>query len=379
MKKLNVNCPINGTGYGITAKNIVFNLSQNLEVSLFPIGNQVQIDSEEEKNIVQKCLDNSNKYDRKAPCLKIWHQHDLASKIGEGKYFVFPFFEIDKLTKKEVHQINSSDEVFTASHWGKNILENNGVNKPIHVAPLGVNLEIFKSPTKIRTSNNYVFFHIGKWEMRKSQDVLIESFNKAFNEEDNVELWMLPQNPFLNKEEEERWYKLAMNSKLRDKIKIYNRLPTHYHLAEFIFQADCGVFVSRAEGWNNEIPESMAMNKPIIATNYSAHTEYCTNANSFLVDISETEPANDGKWFHGNGNWAKIGEQQFEQIVEYMRYVYKNNIKTNPEGFKTAQNLSWLNTSTIVNDVIFSSPKPKKKNDATATKKAGRKPKPVSN
>ena len=123
----------------------------------------------------------------------------------------------------------------------------------------------------------------------------------------------------------------------------------------------------------------MAMNKPIIATNYSAHTEYCTNANSFLVDISETEPANDGKWFHGNGNWAKIGEQQFEQIVEYMRYVYKNNIKTNPEGFKTAQNLSWLNTSTIVNDVIFPSPKPKKKNDATATKKPGRKPKPVSN
>lgn len=377
MKKLNVNCPINGTGYGITSKNIVKSLDKlDIEISLFPIGNQIQIESEEEKASIEKFLSNSNNFDPKSPCLKIWHQHDLATKIGNGHYYVFPFFETDKLNPREIHHLNASDYIFSASNWGKEVLKNNGVKSPVIVAPLGIDPEIFRVPNKIRIQNpNYIFFHIGKWEVRKSQDVLIQAFNLAFNENDNVELWMLPHNPFLSKEEESKWLNLIVESKLKDKIKIYNRLPTHQHVAEFIFSADCGVFLSRAEGWNNEIPESMAMNKPIIATNYSAHTEYCTPDNSFLVDIYDTEPANDGKWFHGNGNWAKITEQQLDQTVEYMRYVYKNDIRTNENGLKTAESLHWSNTASIINKTLTQ----KKSHNATATKKAGRKPKPVSN
>lgn len=377
MKKLNVNCPINGTGYGITSKNIIKALDKlKVDISLFPIGQQVQIETQEEKDVIEKMLNNSNNFNRKSPCLKIWHQHDLATKVGDGDYYVFPFFEIDKLSTREVHHINSADYVFSASKWGKNILEANGVTAKINVVPLGVDLDIFKAPNKIKIENpNYIFFHIGKWEVRKSQDVLIQAFNAAFETTDNVELWMLPSNPFLQKEEEQKWIDLVTNSKLKDKIKIYNRLPTHYHLAEFIFNCDCGVFLSRAEGWNNEIPESMAMNKPIIATNYSAHTEYCNKDNSFLVDIDETEPANDGKWFHGNGNWAKIGDKQIEQTIEYMRYVYKNNIKSNPNGVETASKLSWNNTASIINKTLTRN----KSYNANTEKKTRRKQAEVHN
>lgn len=376
MKTLNVNCPINGTGYGITSKNIIKSLDKlGVEISLFPIGQQIQLDSEEEKTVVEKFLNNSNSFDPKSPCLKIWHQHELATKVGNGEYYVFPFFETDKLNNRELHQLNCANYVFTASRWGKNVLEENGVKSPVFVVPLGIDPEIFKVPNKIKIeSPNYVFFHIGKWEMRKSQDILISAFDRAFEEKDNVELWMLPYNPFLTKEEEQQWLSLIGNAKLKDKIKIYNRLPTHYHLAEFIFNADCGVFLSRAEGWNNEIPESMAINKPIIATNYSAHTEYCTPDNSFLVDISETEPANDGKWFHGNGNWAKIGEPQIEQTIEYMRYVYKNNIRNNPNGLETVGRLHWSNTATIINNILNC----KKNYNANTTKKTRRKQTKVS-
>ena len=92
----------------------------------------------------------------------------------------------------------------------------------------------------------------------------------------------------------------------------------------------------------------MALNKPIIATNYSAHTEYCNNKNSFLVNISETEPANDGKWFHGQGNWAKLDDSTLEQSVEYMRTVYNNHIDSNPEGLITAKKYSWDQTAQII-------------------------------
>ena len=62
-------------------------------------------------------------------------------------------------------------------------------------------------------------------------------------------------------------------------------------------QTDCGIFPSRAEGWNLELLEMLACIKSVITTHYSAHTEFCDDVNSDLVEIKETELAYDGKWF----------------------------------------------------------------------------------
>ena len=373
MNKLNINCPIGKTGYGITSLNIVKNLSlcKDLQVSLFPIGNNMELNSDNEKTIIQDLLTNANNFDYKSPCLKIWHQFDLANRIGSGQYFSFPFFEVDTLKPKEKIHLNSCDGIFVASKWAKNILLQNGIHKPVYVSPLAVDLSVFGLPPKIKISNeNYIFFHVGKWEHRKAHDFLLKCFNSAFEENDKVELWLLPHNPFLTKEEENQWVNLANNTKLRAKIKIFDRLPTQHHLAEFIFQADCGLFLSRAEGWNNEIIESMALNKPIIATYYSAHTEYCNDNNCYLVHIEETEIANDNKWFHGEGSWAKLADNELDQTVNYMRYVYNNNITTNKPGIETAKEYNWTNTANIIYNNIFERP-----NDAAAQKKRRRKQK----
>jgi len=350
MKNLNLFCPINGTGYGITSLNITKALSADIDVSLFPIGNNIECNDSNDHDLIKKLLDKNSSFNYSAPCLKIWHQYDLAARIGNGHYYTFPFFEVDKLTPREIHHLNYSDFIFVASSWGKKILQNNNVTKPIYVAPLGVDMKIFSVPEhKISIENeNYRFFHIGKWEHRKSQDILLKAFDAAFDINDNVELYLLPFNPFLTEAENNYWFNLVDNCRLKDKIKLFGRLQTQYQVAEFINMCDCGVFVSRAEGWNNEIIESMAMNKPVIVTNYSAHTEYCNPDNAYLIDIDETEPANDGKWFKGFGNWAKITDKQIEQIVHYMKHVYNNRIDNNPNGVLTAKHYSWQNTANII-------------------------------
>lgn len=354
MKHINLNCPINGTGYGITSLNILKNLKTlDINISLFPIGTNIEFNSEQDKHTIQQSLIESQNFSYNAPCLKIWHQHDLALRVGNGHYYVFPFFEIDKILPKEQHHINYADYVFVASKWAKEVLQNNNITKPIYVAPLGVDTTVFSPPNKIRVENSYTFFHIGKWEHRKSQDFLIKAFSKAFNKNDNVELWLLPFNPFLNEQENKYWINMVEESPLKDKIKLFNRLPSQYHVAEFIYHCDCGVFVSRAEGWNNEIIETMAMNKPVIVTNYSAHTEYCNDKNSYLVDVDATEPANDNKWFFGDGKWAKLGENELEQTVHYMRYVYTNHIDSNPDGLETAQKYSWSQTANIIHQTLL--------------------------
>lgn len=356
MKNLNLFCPINGTGYGITSLNITRALSQlDIDLTLFPIGNNIECNGPNDVSLVQDLMNKNSYFPYAAPCLKIWHQYDLASRIGNGHYYTLPFFEVDKLTNREIHHLNYSDFIFVASEWAKKVLQNNNITKPIYVAPLGVDMSIFHpNENKIRFEKpNYIFFHIGKWEHRKSQDILLKAFDLAFDINDNVELYLLPFNPFLNEQENQYWFSLVENCKLKDKIKVFGRLETQYQVAEFINRCDCGVFVSRAEGWNNEIIESMAMNKPIIATNYSAHTQYCNNNNSYLIDINETEPANDGKWFKGFGNWAKIGSTQIEQLVHHMKYVYTNDIDTNPGGVLTAKQHSWNNTANIINSTLL--------------------------
>lgn len=353
MYKLNVYCPINGTGYGITSANIALSLfRQDISVSIFPIGQGVMVDDPSDRDDMLKMLNNSLQYDDKAPCLKIWHQHDLAARVGRGEYYVMSFFELDTLYEREVYHINQADAIFTPTEWSKKVLENNGVKIPIYKAPLGIDTKIFNTE-KIKTENDqYTFVHVGKWEKRKSQDFLLEAFENAFDYKDNVRLWLCPFNPFLSDKEVNYWMNLVSQNKLSDKIKVFNRFPTQSDLANFMRQADCGVFLSRGEGWNNEIPEMMATNCPIIATNYSAHTEYCNNDNAYLVDIDELEPAEDGKWFHGHGNWAKLDKKQMEQTVEHMRFVYNNKVTTNENGIVTANQYTWDNTASIVRSTL---------------------------
>lgn len=348
---INLLAPINNsTGYGISSTNIWQKIRTKQDVSLFPIGG-VSIEKQfhnDAQTDINNSLYSSNKT---SPCLKIWHMQDLFSRVGNGTYAVLPFFEIDKFKPIEVACLKHADIIFSTCEWAKQVTIQNGFSEDtIKICPLGVDHTVFNTNNSIPNINkqSYVFINIGKWEIRKSHDLLIYIFNEAFTKEDDVELWMINHNPFLKPEDTEKWQSLYKNSKLGDKITIYPRLSTHQELANTIGQADCGVYISRAEGWNNEILETMAMNKPVIATNYSAHTEYCTKENSYLVDIDSVEPAIDGIWFDGFGKWAKIGAKQIEQTIEHMRYCYKNRIRTNPNGLETSHRFTWENSANSI-------------------------------
>jgi len=339
---LQLMAPLGFTGYGYASMNILQNLYENHSVGLTNIGNP-NPENQEQANIISQCNNLASMIPYDSPCLKIWHQFDLLNKVGSGKYFAFPFFEVDQFNQKEIHHLNFADEIIVSCEWAKQIIKDNGIEKPTHVVPMGVDTQVFDH-TQINKRDNYVFLTIGKWEKRKAHDTIIECFNTAFEEKDNVELWLATNNPFLNKEEENQWLNLVEKSKLRKKIRVFPRMATHAHIAELISYSNCGIYISRGEGWNLELLETMAMNKPVIASNYSAHTEYCNVDNSFLVNIDEKELAVDNKWFFGSSQWAKISQSQTDQTIEHMRDCYKNSVKTNPNGLETAQKLSWKNT-----------------------------------
>lgn len=342
---MNISAPINKTGYGIASLNIFRELYKLCDtISYFPIG-QPGVDNKEDYDMLTKCINNCTELKPDDPYLKIWHQFDLAARIGNGKYFAYPFFELDTFNKMEKIHLSIPDTIIVSCNWAKQVLIDNGLRKNIIVAPLGVDPKIFNVKRNNISEDRYIFANIGKWEVRKGHDILLDLFTKAFPNETNVELWILASestNNYSSPEELSQWKNMYSKD---NRIKLYTGFNSHEDIANFIGKINCGIFPSRAEGWNLELLECMAMNKPVIATGYSAHTEFCNKNNCYIIDIDSVEKAYDGKAFKGQGNWAKIESKQIDQIIEYMRFCYKNKINSNIEGIETAKQLSWHNTA----------------------------------
>lgn len=357
VKRLNYVTPIGATGYGVAGINILEEFDKaDIDVACHVIG-QPHLNSQDEADLIQKCAKKAQYFDYNAPCLKLWHQFDLAGRVGRGKYTAFPIFELNQFNDVEKHHLRYADNLVVPSQWAKNVVINElGDDISVDVAPLGVNRDIFYPSLSQKVGgeqDRYIFFTCGKWEIRKGHDVILDIFSKAFTKDDNVMLVLMTYNPFLSSEEHNEWARMYTDSPLGDKIRIHEPVQTQYNLANIMNQVDCGIFPARAEGWNLELLEMMAVGKPVITTNYSAHTEFCTSDNSYLVDIDEMEDAYDGKWFHNQGQWANIGEKQIDQCVEYMRYCYKNRPE-NPAGIKTSEQFSWKNTVDKLTSVIWS-------------------------
>lgn len=218
------------------------------------------------------------------------------------------------------------------------------------MVPLGVDTKIF-SPNleKQLPSRPYRFFNIGKWEVRKGHDILLSIFQKAFPTEQDVELHILASentNSYSGPGDLYKWKSMYGSD---PRVKLYPGVESHQDIADFISTKHCGIFPSRAEGWNLELLESMAMDKPVIATDYSAHKQFCNEQNCFLIDVNEVELAFDGKAFRNQGNWAKISDKAIDQAVDYMRYCYQNSVSSNPAGLQTATSrFTWNNTARCI-------------------------------
>lgn len=341
---LNLQCPINQLGYGIVSINIFKELIKQNSVSLWPIG---PIDCDEELILpLKNSIFSASYFDKNAPSLKIWHQWDMALNPGKGTHLGMTFFEIDPISKADVHSLNSLDKIIVSSSWAKDVCEKSGVDSSkICIVNLGVDKTIFKN-CEIKSGGPTKIVNIGKWEIRKGHDLIIPILEQAFEENDNFEFHIYPNNPFLNNDESNEWESFYKNSKFGNKIYIHKeRYKTQSELYESIKDCDIGIFPYRSEAWNMELMELLSIGKHCIATNYSGPTQFAKSLGCNLVDIDGMERAYDGKWFLGNGYWAKLGPSfilKFSTILKNLHVKKQNNeLTTNKIGQDNSELYSW--------------------------------------
>jgi glycosyltransferase involved in cell wall biosynthesis len=255
----------------------------------------------------------------------------------------YTIFELDQFTPSEVHHLADQDALLVCSEWARQVCLDNGVaGKPIHVVPLGVDRTVFHENVKPRTTwSETVFMQIGKLESRKGQLELLRAFEAAFTPRDSVRLVLSCGNPFITRAEQDALLEPFRLSPMGTRITLLtNELPSLHDVAALMASADCGVFPSRAEGWNLEALEMLSMGKPVIATSCTAHTEYLNrdNARLIVVDGFEAVPS-------GVGQWAAWGARQHEQLVTHLRDVHERKqqvgVARNDSGIRTAQRYSW--------------------------------------
>jgi glycosyltransferase involved in cell wall biosynthesis len=354
--RLNLNAPFNTTSYGYVSCFVLQELAKlGYDIHALPISN-IMAEHRFGPDI-ESSVNKPFHYD--APNLKVWHQHSLNQFIGRGPSVALTIFELEQFTETEKHSVGFPDQILVCSEWAKRVVCDQTDRKPetVHVTPLGVDPEIFK-PKQSPVTDRTIFLNAGKWELRKGHDVLIEAFRRAFKEDDNVELWMMPHNFFLSPEKSMEWVNFYKRGKLGDKVRIIDRQETQVGVYNIMEAAHCGVFPSRAEGWNLELLELMAMGKQVIATDCTAHTEFCDESNCLPIHVKEKEVAFDGKFFGGHGDWYSMGNEQVEQMAEHMKSVHtqrsNGDLPVSTSGIATGHMLTWGNTAASIHEVLQS-------------------------
>lgn len=356
---VNLIAPINQLGYGVVGYNVLRGLMKSgIGPSYFPIGEPKW---ESDLSFVNEAVNRAKTFDFKAPSIRIWHQHDMAMFPGRGPRIGWPIFELDKFSEVELHHLSSVDRLFVCSQWAKDVVKDHLPDMEVDVIPLGVDRDVFNVSEEARrhraywTTDKVVFINVGKWEVRKGHNELLEAFNKAFTPEDEVELWMLNTNPFIGARNE-TWKTKYLASPMGESIRMLPRVNSQKELAVIFNTVDWGVFPAHAEGWNLEPLELMACGIPSVVTNYSGHTEYCDAANSLLVEPTGMEAAQDGVWFHGQGDWCSF---DVEELAEKMRQAYtlkrdqKERYDQLCEGaLVTADKFSWDNTISCITESL---------------------------
>ena len=348
MKYLNFSAPINDLSYGIVGYNVFKRIINYIDKLYFWPIEPTYIAA----SIYPDIVNDLNQCVNRVPCsesvnaphLVIFHQNMLLGRMASRWGWIgFPIFELDAFDEISTGHIKSMDKIFVTCEWAKNIVESVGVSPDnVNVINLGVDTDIFK-PSKASSDDTVRFLNIGKFEVRKGHDILPMMFKQAFPNNEDVELIMMCDNPFMKD-------KSYLNSILSvdKRIKVVNRVKNQSEISNLINVCDCGVFPSRAEGWNMPLLEMMACGKHVIVSNYSAHTEYCNSDNSILIDVDGLEKANDGIWFHGEGNWAKLGGNFMKSFVDAMRHIYElkrsGRLGLNMAGVETASKLTWNRT-----------------------------------
>lgn len=331
---INLFCnPFGNSGYAVHARSLLGEFYRaGIDIACFATA--AYAGQEPEEYILQPILSSlSPRQDCIGVKLDVPEPPRVATFSGKRRIF-YTVFETDRIPARWVGALNTVDEVWTTSEWGRGVFHNCGVTTPVQVVPEGVDTNEFYPPDRPQpSSGTFRFLAVAKFEARKNFEGLFRAFARAFRPSEAVELlvhcghrFSEAQNPFR--------LLVDLNVGPHAPIRFSEPCGTTRDMLRLYHSADVFVLPTRGEGWGLPIIEAMACGLPVITTGIGPVTEYANDQTALLLDyrLIPAVGSNVEEVFSGS-RWAEPDE---EQLIEYMRWSYEHPDKGRLVGMRAA-------------------------------------------
>ncbi|HKE55406.1 MAG TPA: glycosyltransferase [Pyrinomonadaceae bacterium] len=255
----------------------------------------------------------------------------MAGVVGSPRVG-FVVWETTIIPPEKLNVLRSLDAIWTTSRWGRQLLLNNGIGaEKISVVPKGVDVERFKpGPGKDHSLRRFRFLFVGKWEIRKGVEDLLQAFADEFHVDEPVELVIHGSNPYLRGFDLERNIRHVLGSRVASVIA--SRPLAEEGMVRLYNSCDAFVLPTRGEGWGLPIMEAMACGLPVIVTEYSAPREYLSQETAYLIGVEKLIPVCDPIFFRAGTAYGEWAQPDLGHLRKLMRHVFENQAEAREKG-----------------------------------------------
>jgi glycosyltransferase involved in cell wall biosynthesis len=255
------------------------------------------------------------------------------------------------LTEEARRNAKFFDLVLAGSSWAVDQLKVHGIQN-VDVLVQGIDEKKFH-PVASSAHDGFFVFSGGKFELRKSQDLVLkaikilqEKYSDIFLVNAWVNFWpasmgTMSYSPHIRYEYREGEWESVMNhiyeiNGLNPEKIITCEIVPHEELINLYAKTDIGVFPNRSEGGTNLVlMEYMACGKPVVASNCTGHRDIVNSTNSLLLENLGKKTYRDD---HGR-HFATWDEPDLDELVEKIEYAYLNRENIHQLGFNAGEDL----------------------------------------
>lgn len=216
------------------------------------------------------------------------------------------------------------DEIWTPSTFCTDAIAA-AVNRPVYTMPYVITPEIDTERSREYfglPDNKFLFlcmFDVSSVMERKNPKGAVEAFLNAFDTDaENVGLVIKVNDPRKDPQVKAYLEELKMKNK---NIFFINEVLTRSDVNSLIKCCDCFVSLHRSEGFGLVMAEAMYFEKPVIATNWSANTDFMNEENSCPVAYELTTLKRDYAVYKKGQTWA---DPSIEDCAYYMKQLVED-------------------------------------------------------
>lgn len=215
---------------------------------------------------------------------------DIHKQINSDIKIAYSMFESDAIPKLWVKILNNHyDMVVVPDKWLVSVYRNSGVNIPIFVLPLGIMIKPEWMNKKHKKNEVFTFGMTGGFWERKNHIKTMQSFLEAFGKDnDKIRLRIHGRFGPFKDQVLQTYQKLGAPKN----IELISETLDATSYDTFLESIDCYVFISKGEGFSITPREALAMGKPCILSNNTAHRTICDTGLTIPVTANTKVAAN---------------------------------------------------------------------------------------